>query len=98
MWANFAKFIWNHFWKMLSAGFTLFIIWFVDSIQQPEKVQATMMEYGRDIAYLKDESLQFKISLGTNTELYRKIDNKMDKLTDAVIGLSHDIKALDKQR
>lgn len=97
MWLRIGQFIWNHFWKMVSAGLTLFCIWFVDSVQQPEKVQATMMQQSQDISYLRDEHLQFKISLGTNTVLYEKIDKKMDKLTEAVIGLSHDIKLMNKR-
>lgn len=91
MWLRIGQFIWNHFWKMVSAGLTLFCIWFVDSVQQPEKVQATINQHSVDIAYLRDDNLNFKISLGTNTVLYEKIDKKIDKLTEAVIGLSHDI-------
>lgn len=91
------KFIWNHFWKMVSAGSWLFCIWFIDSVQQPEKIQAVISTHSMDIAYLKDESLQFKISLGTNTTLYNRIDAKMDKLTDALTGLSYEIKSMNKR-
>lgn len=92
MWLKVGQFIWNHFWKMFSALLMIGFWAFVDSVQQPEKVRATIVEYGREIAYLKDDNLQFKVSLGTNTTLYNKIDGKLDKLTDAVVELKYAIK------
>ena len=98
MWLKVGQFVWSHFWKMLSAGLTLFCIWFVDSVQQPEKVRASIDQNAQHIAMLRDENLKFQIALGTNNILYEKIDRKMDNISNAMMSISVEMKAMNNKR
>lgn len=88
MWANIAKFIWNHFWKMVAAVSWLAFIWFVDSVQQPEKVVARIANLEQYQDYLHNENLTLQIKIGTNDMLFKQVDGKLDRLIESQIILS----------
>ena len=91
MWISIARFVWNHFWKMafalLLAGF-----WgFVGSIQAPGELQADVKELKNQYEYLHDENLSLKIGLGTNNQLFNKVDEKLDRLMESQIILAQKV-------
>lgn len=88
MWAALIKFVWNHFWKMATAASWLAFVWFVDSIQQPAKVQARIVDIENYQTFLRDEQLKLEIKVGTNDLLFQKVDNKMDTLNTSLIILT----------
>jgi hypothetical protein len=85
------KFVWNNFWKMATAASWLAFVWFVDSIQQPAKVQARISNIEAEQKYLRDDNLSLKIRTGTSEILFKQIDGKLDKANESIIILSQKV-------
>ena len=91
MWGRIAVFLWDHFWKLVSFGVTTGFIWFVASVQAPATVEARILHLEVGQQYLRDENLTLKVGLGTNNSLFQRIDQKQDRMNEALIRLSEQV-------
>ena len=89
-------FLWDHFWKLLSGLLVIAFTGFVAMVQTPAKVEARISNLESVQTFLRDDTLQLRIKVGTSDILFRQVDTKLDKLNESLIILSQEVRHLNK--
>lgn len=92
MFITLAKFLWDHFWKLISFGVTTGFIWFVASVQAPATVEARISTLESKYVNLNSDNENLKIGLGVNNNLFMRVDNKLDDMNKSIIRLSEQLR------